>query len=69
MVKLQIFILMVLTLLQDIADAAYKYSRGRPQLLSSISKMIADMLFSMVIQALFLVQVHVKLNYVRLSLS
>nr|CAG4636184.1 EOG090X06IP [Eubosmina coregoni]SVE69808.1 EOG090X06IP [Eubosmina coregoni] len=41
---------------QDIADAAYKYSRGRPQLLSSISKMIADMLFSMVIQALFLVQ-------------
>ena len=43
--------------MQDIADAAYKYSRGRPQLLSSISKMIADMLFSMVIQALFLVQV------------
>ncbi|KZS15936.1 Etoposide-induced protein 2.4 [Daphnia magna] len=41
---------------QDIADAAYKYSRGRPQLLPSISKMIADMLFSMVIQALFLVQ-------------
>nr|CAG4647913.1 EOG090X06IP [Moina brachiata]SVE93021.1 EOG090X06IP [Moina brachiata] len=41
---------------QDIADAAYKYSRGRPQLIPSISKMIADMLFSMVIQALFLVQ-------------
>nr|CAG4634795.1 EOG090X06IP [Alona affinis] len=41
---------------QDIADAAYKYSRGRPQLLSSISKMIADMLFSIVIQSLFLVQ-------------
>jgi len=41
---------------QDIADAAYKYSRGRPQLLSSISKLIADMLFSMVIQAFFLVQ-------------
>lgn len=45
------------TFFQDIADAAYKYSRGRPQLLPSISKMIADMLFSMVIQALFLVQV------------
>nr|CAG4650164.1 EOG090X06IP [Sida crystallina] len=41
---------------QDIADAAYKCSRGRPQLLSSLSKLIADMLFSMVIQALFLVQ-------------
>lgn len=43
---------------QDIADAAYKYSRGRPQFLSSLSKMVADMLFSMVIQALFLVQVY-----------
>jgi len=41
---------------QDIADAAYKYSRGRPQLLPSNTKLIADMLFSMVTQALFLVQ-------------
>nr|CAG4643967.1 EOG090X06IP [Lepidurus arcticus] len=41
---------------QDIADSAYKYSRGRPQLLPSISKLIADVLFSIVIQALFLLQ-------------
>lgn len=46
--------------LQDIADAAYKYSRGRPQLLPSNTKLIADMLFSMVTQALFLVQVNTK---------
>jgi len=41
---------------QDIADSAYRHSRGRPQLLSSISKLIADTLFSVLIQALFLVQ-------------
>nr|CAG4651834.1 EOG090X06IP [Triops cancriformis] len=41
---------------QDIADSAYKHSRGRPQLLPSISKLIADVLFSVVIQALFLLQ-------------
>lgn len=41
---------------QDIADSAYRHSRGRPQHLSSISKLIADTLFSVLIQALFLVQ-------------
>nr|CAD7446915.1 unnamed protein product [Timema bartmani] len=41
---------------QDIADSAYRYSRGRPQLLSSVSKLIADTLFSILVQALFLVQ-------------
>ncbi|XP_033610969.1 etoposide-induced protein 2.4 homolog isoform X1 [Cryptotermes secundus] len=41
---------------QDIADSAYRYSRGRPQLLSSVSKLIADTLFSVLVQALFLVQ-------------
>ncbi|XP_075224017.1 EI24 domain-containing protein tank isoform X2 [Lycorma delicatula] len=41
---------------QDIADSAYRYSRGRPQQLSSVSKLIADSLFSILVQALFLVQ-------------
>ncbi|XP_077286891.1 EI24 domain-containing protein tank [Arctopsyche grandis] len=41
---------------QDIADSAYRYSRGRPQLMSSVSKLIADSLFSILVQALFLVQ-------------
>nr|CAD7264100.1 unnamed protein product [Timema shepardi] len=42
--------------ISDIADSAYRYSRGRPQLLSSVSKLIADTLFSILVQALFLVQ-------------
>ncbi|KAJ8895755.1 hypothetical protein PR048_001093 [Dryococelus australis] len=41
---------------QDIADWAFRYKRGRPQQLSSISKMIADSLFSVLVQALFLGQ-------------
>lgn len=41
---------------QDIADSAYKFRKGRPQLMPSISKLIADTLFSLVVQALFLVQ-------------
>ncbi|XP_076323386.1 EI24 domain-containing protein tank [Tachypleus tridentatus] len=41
---------------QDIADSAYRYRRGRPQLLPSLSKLVADMLFSVLIQALFLIQ-------------
>jgi hypothetical protein len=47
----------VCLMFQDIADSAYRYSRGRPQLLSSVSKLIADTLFSVLVQALFLVQV------------
>lgn len=39
----------------DIADAAYRKSRGRPQL-PNISIFIADMLFSLVIQIFFLLQ-------------
>ncbi|XP_053612248.1 etoposide-induced protein 2.4 [Plodia interpunctella] len=41
---------------QDIADSAYRHRRGRPQFMSSVSKIIADSLFSMLVQALFLVQ-------------
>ncbi|XP_014247542.1 etoposide-induced protein 2.4 homolog [Cimex lectularius] len=41
---------------QDIADSAYRHSRGRPQLLSSFGKLIADALFSVLIQFLFLIQ-------------
>lgn len=42
--------------LQDIADSAYKFRKGRPQLIPSSSKLIADVLFSLVVQILFLVQ-------------
>uniref|UniRef100_A0A1Q3FB80 Putative p53-mediated apoptosis protein n=1 Tax=Culex tarsalis TaxID=7177 RepID=A0A1Q3FB80_CULTA len=41
---------------QDIADSAYKFRKGRPQLIPSISKLIADTLISLLIQVLFLVQ-------------
>lgn len=41
---------------QDIADSAYKYSGGRPQFMQSISKLLADTVFSVIVQALFLVQ-------------
>lgn len=42
---------------QDIADSAYRFRIGRPQLLPSISKYIADLLFNLLVQTLFLVQV------------
>ncbi|XP_059618624.1 etoposide-induced protein 2.4 [Phlebotomus argentipes] len=41
---------------QDIADSAFKFRKGRPQLIPSISKLIADTLFSLIVQGLFLVQ-------------
>ncbi|XP_064478874.1 etoposide-induced protein 2.4 homolog [Ornithodoros turicata] len=42
---------------QDIADLAYRQIRGRPpQLLPSLSRMLADTLFSILVQALFLIQ-------------
>lgn len=40
----------------DIANAAYRVRKGRPQLIPSISKLVADFLFSMVVQMFFLVQ-------------
>lgn len=42
--------------MQDIADSAYRYRQGRPLLLSSVSKLVADTLFSILVQALFLGQ-------------
>ncbi len=41
---------------QDIADQAYKQSRGRPQTFPSLGKLLADMLFSVILQAFFLYQ-------------
>lgn len=42
--------------LQDIADSAYRYTRGRPHFMQSVSKLVADSLFSILVQAFFLVQ-------------
>ncbi|PIK34187.1 putative etoposide-induced protein 2.4 [Apostichopus japonicus] len=39
----------------DIADAAYRKSRGRPQL-PNLSRLIADLLFSVLMQVIFLLQ-------------
>ncbi|XP_014275693.1 etoposide-induced protein 2.4 homolog [Halyomorpha halys] len=41
---------------QDIADSAYRYSCGRPQLLPNIGKLVADVTFSVLIQAFFVIQ-------------
>lgn len=43
---------------QDIADAAYRKKRGRPQL-PSLGKAVADILFSLLLQGLFLLQVNI----------
>ncbi|XP_065355379.1 etoposide-induced protein 2.4 homolog [Calliphora vicina] len=40
----------------DIANEAYKVRKGKPSLIPSISKLVADFLFNLVVQALFLVQ-------------
>ncbi|XP_036328493.1 etoposide-induced protein 2.4 homolog [Rhagoletis pomonella] len=40
----------------DIANAAYRVRKGQPQLIPNISKLIADFLFNLLVQALFLVQ-------------
>uniref|UniRef100_A0A1A9WKY5 Etoposide-induced protein 2.4 n=1 Tax=Glossina brevipalpis TaxID=37001 RepID=A0A1A9WKY5_9MUSC len=40
----------------DIANEAYKIRKGKPQLIPSLSKLIADFLFSLIVQALFLIQ-------------
>jgi len=61
---------------QDIADAAYRKRRGRPQL-PGLGKVIADILFSLLLQGLFLIQVnttnhsslHLKVLYICEELS
>ncbi|XP_075153865.1 EI24 domain-containing protein tank [Haematobia irritans] len=40
----------------DIANEAYKVRKGKPNLIPNISKLVADFLFNLVVQALFLVQ-------------
>ena len=47
---------------QDIADSAYKYRKGRPTLIPNISKLIADVLFSLLVQFLFLLQVSLMMR-------
>lgn len=42
---------------QDIADSAYKFRKGRPQLIPSFSRFLADILFNLLVQFLFLIQV------------
>lgn len=41
---------------QDIADSAYKFRKGQPQSLFTLSVAIADTLFSLLVQTLFLIQ-------------
>jgi len=41
---------------QDIADATYRLTRGRPMQLPSLSRNLADILFSLVVETFFLVQ-------------
>jgi len=57
----------VCKLKQDIADAAYRKRRGRPQL-PGLGKVIADVLFSLLLQGLFLIQVTVSITTQLISL-
>lgn len=41
---------------QDIADAAFEFRKGKPMHIPSISLLLADVVFSLLVQTLFLVQ-------------
>lgn len=45
------------------ADAAYECRKGRPTLIPSISKLLADVVFSLIVQSLFLGQ-SLTLSYI-----
>lgn len=44
---------------QDIADASYEFRRGKPTLIPSISLLLADVMFSLIVQSLFIFQVSI----------
>lgn len=47
---------------QDIADTHYKLRKGRLQSMGGISKIVADLLLNIVVQALFLCQVNLQIQ-------
>lgn len=55
----------ILIYLQDIADAAYVRSRGRPTPIN-LSVLVADLLFSVLLQAFFLIQVYLDQQKVKI---
>lgn len=58
----------ILIYLQDIADAAYVRSRGRPTPIN-LSVLVADLLFSVLLQAFFLIQVNLGQQQVMVTES
>jgi etoposide-induced 2.4 mRNA len=51
----------------DPTDAAFNYRKGKPTLIPSISKLLADVVFSLLVQSLFLFQVssiHLKSSFI-----
>jgi len=48
---------------QDIADVCYEFRKGRPTLIPSMSKLLADVVFSLIVQSLFLFQA-MSMNFV-----
>lgn len=54
---------------QDIADATYVFRRGNPTLIPSISLLLADVVFSLIVQTLFIFQVRYCLsNFLQITI-